>query len=428
MLHQIIAITLKDLKVLFRDRGGMVALFLMPLMFILVMSAAQQHMYEIGDTDNPVELMVVNNDAGELGADVIEALSAVDGIEIITELDGPVLTQADVEEQIVEGMANVAVIFPADFTDSIMAAASADVADTAVVTFIADPSTSTQFLAPIRGSIEGFIQEQAAYAQMPLRLEAGFDQIAAEASAEQAPMISAVGEAFVDAIQSDDSQLGAGGIGVTFEQVAPEAYEVEVFPTAVTQNVPGYTIFGVFFIIQVIATSFLGEKQDGTFRRLLVAPLPRPALLMGKMLPYYLINVVQIAIMFATGALVFGMNIGSAPLALILVALATAAAATAMGLLVATMGKTPEQVGGLSTMLALTLAAVGGMMVPSFIMPEFMQMFSRLSPHYWALAGFQDVLVRGLGTADVLNEVVVLCGFALGFFIIGLWRFRFQTE
>ena len=71
-------------------------------------------------------------------------------------------------------------------------------------------------------------------------------------------------------------------------------------------------------------------------------------------------------------------------------------------------------------------AAVGGMMVPSFTMPEFMQAIGKISPHYWALSGYQDVLVRGLGTSDVLNEVAVLCGFAGVFFIIALWRFRFQ--
>jgi ABC-2 type transport system permease protein len=428
MLNQILAITVKDLKVLVRDRAGMVVLFLMPVMFILVMSTAMQNSYDIGGRDNPVELIVVNNDSGELADEVIDALQAVDGIKVITMIDGKRLTQSVVEDMIVEGSANVAVVIPEDFSDSVLNAVTNEDVEAAVITFIADPTTSTQFLAPVRGSIEGFIQERAAYAQMPLRIEAGFDEIAAASSPEQAPFVSAVGESFVSAMQSDESKLGAGNIGVTFEQIAPEAYEVEVFPTSVTQNVPGYTIFGVFFIVQVLATSFLGEKQDGTFRRLLVAPLPRTALLLGKVLPYYLINLVQIASMFAIGGLVFGMELGSAPLAMVLVSLATSAAATGLGLLVATFGKTPEQVGGLSTMLALTLAAIGGMMVPSFTMPEFMQALGKISPHYWSLTGFQDVLVRGLGTQEVLNEVAVLCGFASLFFIIALIKFRFQEK
>jgi ABC-2 type transport system permease protein len=215
-------------------------------------------------------------------------------------------------------------------------------------------------------------------------------------------------------------------LGVRFEQVAPSSYRVPQYPTSIEQNVPGYTIFGVFFIVQVLATSILSEKQDGTFRRLLVAPLARQALLLGKLVPYYIVNLIQVASMFTVGKLVFDMNLGQDPLALILLTISTAAAATGLGLLVATMGKTPEQIGGLSTMLALTLAALGGVMVPSFAMPEAMQNIAKVSPHYWALSGFQDVIVRGLSVQSILNETGILFAFGLIFFAFALWRFRFQ--
>ncbi len=170
------------------------------------------------------------------------------------------------------------------------------------------------------------------------------------------------------------------------------------------------------------------EKQEGTFRRLLVAPLAQVTLLLGKLLPYYLINLVQVASMFAIGHFVFGMTLGSAPGAMILITLATAAAATGLGMFVATLAKTQEQIGGLSTMLALTLAAVGGVMVPTFAMPEFMQMISKVSPHNWSLSAYQDIIVRGLGFNDILLESAVLSGFALVFFIFGVWRFRFEEN
>lgn len=425
MLNQIIAITIKDLKVLVRDRGGMVALFLMPVMFILVMSFAQKDMYEIGSTDKPVELLVVNHDEGELASDTIAELSSVDGMEAVQLWEDAPLSRGKAESLIEEGLFNVAIVFPPDFSERIMAAAEDGAVDDAVVTFIADPSTSSQFLAPIRGSVEGFIQSMVSFAQMPVRLKGGFEQMAAEAPPEQAALISGIGEAFVAEIESGEVE-GDVNLGVRFEQVAPAAYQAPVFPTAVTQNVPGYTIFGVFFIVQVLATSILSEKQDGTFRRLLVAPLPRPALLLGKLLPYYLVNLVQVASMFAVGKLVFDMELGNDPLALLVVTLATAAAATGMGLLVATMGKTPEQIGGLSTMLALTLAAVGGVLVPTFAMPEIMQSIAKISPHSWALSGYQDVIVRGLGLAAIWNEAAMLMAFAAAFFIFALWRFRFQ--
>ncbi|MDQ7029670.1 MAG: ABC transporter permease [Ardenticatenia bacterium] len=144
----------------------------------------------------------------------------------------------------------------------------------------------------------------------------------------------------------------------------------------------------------------------------------------GKLLPYYLVNLGQVALMFAIGRLVFGMSLGRAPLALVLVTLATAAAATGLGLLVAALGKTRQQITGIATLLVLVLAALGGTMVPVFVMPAFMQALARLSPHYWALQGYQDIIVRGLGVAAVLPEVGVLLGFALAFYTVALIRFR----
>lgn len=428
MLHQILAITLKDWQVLVRDRGGMVSLFLMPIMFILVMSAAQQGMYEVADEDNPLQIMVIDNDEGALAAEAIASLEGVEGIEALTSYDGQTIDRETAEALIVDNVFNVAVIFPEDFSAQVLAAATDAAAKPAVIDFIADPATSFQYLAPIRGALEGFIREQAAYAQMPLRLQAGFDSLAAQVPAEQSPFVQNVGVQFLAGLESDESASTGGSLGIRFEQSAPAAYQVTKYPTSAEQNVPGYTIFGVFFIIQVLAISILQEKQEGTFRRLLVAPLSQPALLLGKLLPYYIINLVQVASMFAIGHFVFGMSLGSAPAAMIVITLATAAAATGLGLLVASLGKTASQIGGFSTLLTLTLAAIGGMMVPVFTMPEIMQTISKVSPHNWALTAYQDVIVRGLGLSDVLQESAVLGGFALVFFLFAVWRFRFEEK
>jgi ABC-2 type transport system permease protein len=130
--------------------------------------------------------------------------------------------------------------------------------------------------------------------------------------------------------------------------------------------------------------------KDGTSRRLLA----------GKLLPYYLVNLLQVAVMFGVAHFMFGMVLGQ-PAALLAVSLALAAVATGLGVLVATFGKTQAQISGLSVLLTLTMSAVGGCMVPTFAMPDFMQTLARFTPHGWAMQGFQDVLVRGYGLAGV---------------------------
>ncbi len=157
----------------------------------------------------------------------------------------------------------------------------------------------------------------------------------------------------------------------------------------------------------------------------MAAPLSETALLLGKLFPYYLVNLIQIVLMFAVGVILFGIKLGNLP-ALIVISFALAAAANGLGLLVSALGKTEAQVEGFSVLLAITLGALGGMMVPTFVMPDVMKTLSLFTPHAWALAGYHDIIIRGLGVKEVLREVGALLGFAFLFFIVALSRFRFN--
>ena len=217
----------------------------------------------------------------------------------------------------------------------------------------------------------------------------------------------------------------SGQAPLAFISTSPKGFSPGRRPTATEQSVPAYTIFGVFFIVLTLASGFIQEKREGTFQRLLAAPLSKTALLLGKLFPYYLVNLIQIALMFAVGVILFGIKLGNLP-AMIIISLALAAAANGLGLLVAAFGKTEAQVNGFSVLLAITLSALGGMMVPAFMMPDAMKTFSLFTPHAWALAGYHDILIRGLGVKEVLMEVEALLGFACLFFVLALWRFRFN--
>ena len=423
MLYHIYAMTIKDLKILLKDRAGMAILFLMPAMFILVMSVALKGVFEPGGNDTPVRLLVVNQDRGNLAAQAISDLEALKGLEIVQEVDGRTLNREEAERLIVDGDYRVALVFPPDFTDRVERSATDEDAGPAEVFLIADPASSTSFLAPIRGTIVGIVERRAEIARAGIRIEASISTAASKLPPEQATALKEIGRRISKAM-AEDSSIQSSWLKV--EVVAPAEFRVKRFPNSVEQNVPGYTIFGVFFIVQTLATSLLREKQEGTFRRLLAAPISKSAILLGKLLPCYLVTLIQVTLMFGIGVVAFHMGLGHAPGALVAVTLATGLAATGLGLMVAALGKTPEQVGGLSSLLVLTMAALGGSMVPTFVMPRFMQVLSRLTPHAWALEGYQNVIVRGLGFSSVVPDVAALLGFAAVFFGVALWRFRFD--
>ena len=412
MIQQILSTTWKDLKILLKDIGGIATLFLMPMMFIIVMSTALQGLFDNEGDMQPRRLPVVNLDRGEYAAEVVAALDHIDGIEVETTWDGEALTRERAEKLVADGDVSVALLFPADFSGQIEARARGDEI-MATVEFISDPAVSVQFIAPMQGMVFGAAERVAETHIAQARIATSLASTSASQPVEARRVSEQIG------IEMDGESV------VELDQVTPAHMNIAVEPDTYQQNVPGYTVLGVFFIVGAMASSILGEKREGTFRRLLVAPLSKPILLAGKILPYYLVNLVQIAIMFSVAHLLFGMAFGNL-LALATISMALAAAATGLGIMIAALGKTDTQIGGLTSLLTLTMSALGGCLMPTFIMPDFLQKLSRFIPHTWAMQGFQDVLVRGYGLVEILPEAGILLGFALAFFLIGVWRFRFD--
>jgi len=416
MLRHIIAITWKDLKILLRNRAALSVLFAMPVGFVLVMTTALGGLFDGGES--AVSVLVVNEDTGQLSTQIVEELKAAKGFKVETQWEGQELTTAKAEELIISRKRQLAVIFPADFSQNILGSASPSQnvqSAAATIQLMLDPSLSQQFIGPIAGTLEGLLLR----ALTPVGIEHLLEQIAPGMTQEQR-------QAIVE--QAQQKTLN----GVSIEQTTPLGMSVRQLPNTTQQNVPSYALFGVFFICQVIGLSFIREKQDGTFRRLLVAPLSKSALLIGKLLPYYLVNLIQIVLIFAAGIWIVpllgnpALNLGAHPEGLVVVSLATAAAASGLGLLVAALVKTPEATGGVGALIAVMMAAIGGCFVPTFVMPNFLQTLSKIVPHSWALQGYQDVLIRGYGIGQVMPEVGVLLIFAAVFFGFALWRFRFD--
>ena len=315
MIHQVLSTTWKDLKILFKDIGGIVTLFLMPIMFIIVMSTALQGLFDTSTDTQPRRLPVVNLDRGEYAAQVIAALARFDGIEVETTWEDETLTRELAETIVADGNRSVVVVFPGDFSEQIEARMEDDDA-TAIVELVTDPAVSVSFIAPIQGMVFGAAERVAETQIAQTRIAAGLANAFAGLPVEARPAPEQI------TIEMDGESV------VDLRQVAPAEMRIEVELDTYQQNVPGYTVLGVFFIVGTMASSILQEKREGTFRRLLVAPLPKPILLAGKILPYYLVNLIQIAIMFGVAHLIFGMAFGDL-VALVAISMALAATATA---------------------------------------------------------------------------------------------------
>jgi len=420
MIDQILALTWKDLKIFFKDRGGVALIFLQPFMFIVVMSYALGGMFEPGQ--DRIQLLAVNQDRGTQAATILAQLDSMEAFGVETTWEGQPLTVELAEKLVVEGKRNLALVFPPDFSDALEQDPAAAARHTTRIAAIVDPATSSQFVEPILGTLQGLIERSTYTAMVPKGLDYLFEWLAPQTPAGQREIFKAQAQ---EAISG--GLLGGEEPVVTVERTVPAGMQVEKYPDTFQQNVPGYTIYGIFWIVSLLAGSVLQERREGTFRRLLAAPMQRAVMLTGKLLPYYLINLAQLAIMLGASHLLFGLSLGPSPAGLVAVSLAAAATATGLGVLVSALARTEAQVGGLTVLLLLTLSALGGCFVPRFIMPTWLQTIGLVTPHAWALDAYQDLLVRGYGLAQVLPKVGILAGFAALFFGIGVWRFRFDT-
>ncbi len=190
-------------------------------------------------------------------------------------------------------------------------------------------------------------------------------------------------------------------------------------PNATQQSVPAWIVFGMFFIIIPMSTIYINERKQNTLMRLNSMNVSVFAMTFTKSIPYFLINQVQVWIMIGVGVFLVplfdtpALAINGSVLAILEIATGLSLAAIGISTLIAVSASSSEQATTIGGILNLLLGAVGGVMVPKFIMPESMQTIAEYSPMAWGLDGFLDIFLSGANTQDVFIDFIKLFVFGL---------------
>jgi len=201
--------------------------------------------------------------------------------------------------------------------------------------------------------------------------------------------------------------------------------------------VPSYTVMFSFFLVLTVGWLFVTERRQGTLKRLRAAPITRSQILLGKLLPCFVLSVGQAVLLLVAGRLLFGMrwgpdswSLGEQILYLFPVVVTTSLAAMGMALLVAALARTEIQVALYGAVPVLVLALIGGCVLPREMMPEQTQVFSLLTPHGWALDAYRELLDANADAqpnlAIVGRACLVLAGFGLGFIGLSWWSLKLE--
>lgn len=366
------ALIRKELLALCRDPHGLAALFLMPLVFIVIMSLALKDYYT--PSTRELTYALVDVPAGEQVTALLERWQSRRG--------RPQAAPADWQAALARGELRYVIRFAPDFDAAI---ASLTAPREQKIRLIADPGL-----------------EYALFRNLESELAAS------------------VGELRADAVQARFNGPGRPGANSISRLVGAERLDLGVRPTSVQQNVPAWLVFGMFFVVTAIAGLFVQESAEGTLSRLRSLGVPRRIQILAKALPYFGINAIQAALMLAAGVWLMPL-LGGERLqlegihwpALILMLGAISAAAISFALAVASLVRTHAQASALGAMCNLLMAGIGGIMVPVFVMPRVMQQAALWSPMNWSLEGLLQVLLRHGDLVAVLPAVGRLAAFAL---------------
>ena len=207
-----------------------------------------------------------------------------------------------------------------------------------------------------------------------------------------------------------------------------------VMPNTVQHNVPAWSMFAMFFIALPLAGSMIKERESGSLKRLLTMPVSLTQILLAKVLVFIFVCLLQFVLMMMIGLLILPMlgtptlELGNSISGLLLIVIASAFAASGFGIMVGTMATSHEQASTFSAVSIILAAALGGVMVPVYLMPVFMQQVSQYSPLAWGLNAFLEIFVRGSGLREILPNSIALILFGMATLIIAIFVFKFRTQ
>jgi ABC-2 type transport system permease protein len=362
----------KELLILLRDRQTIPLLFLMPVTLIFFLSLALQGVYVDKVTGHQISLVLEN---ASRAPKALQLEKKISGNKLIQRIERP--KDFDNDRLFEQGKAHAVVFIPEGFDEG-----------TKPVEIQFDPVLDTGYKIAMRSLISGLTAE----------VVMGIDDI--------------------DILVSNF--------------VIEKTKKNNHFPSPLQQSVPAYAIFAMFFIAIPMSIGFLREKNNGTLQRLFTYPVSANLVAFGKLMPYYLINLVQFISMLAVGVYVMpqvtglSFNLGEHPWHLVPITMVAAAASTGFGVLVAALARTPEQSSTLAATGAVLMGVFGGIMVPHVVMPQVMKKLAMISPMYWAHQAYLDVFLREASFSYILPKLVILTIFALICFYIAGRRIKWM--
>ncbi len=395
----------KDIKLFFKDKRSVTLTFLLPIILISLFAFAFGGIGKSNRGADPINLLISDLDQTESSKQIVSQLDTLTGLTIqITSVE-------EAREKVSKGNFPAALIFYEGFEDSLFAAKKIP------VELLYDKAREMEvgLLQPILIST--------------LMSSAGKKSVSSNIKKYIENNFPGMNKNISDKILSDATSGEGSGSGFNLNsqiKMTSIVGETKESNLGLIQAVAGTAIMMLLFSVAGMGASILDEKENGTLGRLLYSPLNANTILFGKMLSAFFIALIQLTLMFLFAWLAFGLNLLINIPALVLMIIATSFAVSGFGIFLAAISKSRQQAQGLSTLIILIMSAIGGSMIPLFIMPAIMKKIAVVSVNYWGIEGFYDIFWRELPLINILPKIAILFGIGIVMTLISIRLFRWN--
>ena len=399
-MRSLITIAGKDAKIIMRDRSALLVMLAMPLALIFILGSA---LGSIGEGDSlDIDVAIVNEDAGDTGQRFVDGLTSSEEIAAVFNID--VRDDADaVRTDVERGDLAAALIIPTDLSEKILSD------EPAGLEVLQDPGS-----------------------RMAAGIWAGVVRAGVANASAQIIATHTLADVFAGMATQGGAPSGPSSAPPTLPEFAFDAVSVREIEARVEKRVSMISYYaggmtGMFLLFGSMfgAFSFVKERREQTLARMLSTPARKIVIVGGKAIGILLIGVGQFAILLVGTRLLFqvdwGQNLGGT----VLVGLAEALAASGLAMTLAALGKSERSIGGIASAFIMLFAATGGSMIPIDQLPSFLKPVQVISPVYWTVDGFLD-LMQGASIPDILPNVAAILAIGAVLFAFGVWRLSYE--
>ena len=414
---------LKDIRILTRDKLGLVFMFVMPIVLAVVITAVQNSTFEMLNT-NTIPMLLCNRDTGDAGKQLETAITKV-GMFDLKQVT-PNVTDKEIADRMHSKDAVIAIIIPADFTQKLKLKADqtakkalknfgmqtdplkiTDSSNIQPITLLYHPVLQESFRRSIQGALKSALQ-----------------------MVQSKEVLKSLYFALNETTLPDSLEKDLMNSQVAINEIPVSRDGSRNIPNASQHNVPAWTVFAMFFIVISLGGSVVREKLNGSFIRLKTLPTNYVVALISKQLSYLLVTFVQAAVVFSIGIWLFPfmgfpkLNLPADITGVVIVTLICGWCAVSYAIMIGVFAKTQEQANGIGAVSIVLMAAVGGLLVPSFAMPESFQFVMKLSPLHWCLEAYYGLFLEGGKLKDVVLNIIPLLGITVIIQLITLYGLK----